>query len=140
VPRRSKGRFVRSTRRVRSAARRVRYHASRVAGRVRREIGGGARGALGHPVSRIVAPTLAVGAELTLLTNPLSDGDSWLGRTNVSIAEAASGNFSNLLQQDPYGNNILSVAAHQIQENAIPAIIQAIEASVVGWLGRKVGM
>jgi hypothetical protein len=142
VPRRSHGRCVKSTRtrRVRSAARRIRYHVSRVAGRVRGQIGEGARGVLGHPVSRLVAPTLAVGAALTLLTEPLSNGDNWMARLNVSIDQAMSGDYSNVLQMDPYGHNLLSVAAHQIQDNAVPAIIQAAEAAVVGWLGRKVGM
>jgi hypothetical protein len=86
-----------------------------------------------RPVSKGVAPALGVGAIARLLATPLSDGDSWLRRAQQTIEDPST--FT-----DGAGNNPFSIFALQVQDNALGAIEMGIEAAVVRWAGRKVGI
>ncbi len=101
----------------------------------------GKRGPLHRPISEMVAPTLAVGAELTLLFQPLPDGDSWVHRLAEGYAIfKGSGNPFDLLGGDQYGNTAVTIAAQQLQANAVPAIIEGVEAAVLHKVGEWAGM
>lgn len=100
---------------------------------------------LGRPVSRMVAPTIAIGAEAKLIFTPLSNGDSWIGRTNTAIQSMATaaqtGNWAgaNPFGQDAAGNNIGSIFALQVEQNAPSAVVMALESVALGALGRFFG-
>lgn len=111
----------------------------RTFGRKWRKFTGGGSGILGRPVSRVVAPSLGLGAGLTLWTKPLANGDSWLKRAQESVVAASQGDYSNPLNFDSYGNNTLSIASDQIVQNAPTAIGLGIGAALVRGLGTFFG-
>jgi hypothetical protein len=99
------------------------------------------KGILGAPVSRVVAPTLALGAGIGLVTRPLPNGDGWIGRAQSGYGYFQnSGNPMDLLATDPAGNNVFSILSYQIENNAGSALITAVEAALLGKLGRWAGM
>jgi hypothetical protein len=99
------------------------------------------KGILGAPVSRVVAPTLALGAGLGLVTRPLADGDGVFTRLTQGYAQfKQDGNPLDLLAVDTVGNNTLSILSYQIEANAGSALVTAVEAALLGKLGRWAGM
>lgn len=107
--------------------------------RSRRVLRGSSNTPLGRPVSKLVAPTLAVGAELTLVTRPLSGGDSWIGRVNDTIARVGRGDTSNIMGISADGHNTLSILSLQIERNAPAAVVMAAESVILGAIGRFFG-
>lgn len=90
--------------------------------------------------SKPIAAALTIGGLVYLLLNPLSDGDSWLGRLKSGYAQAqASGNPFDMLAFDDAGNNALSIAGLQIVNNIWGAAGPLAGAVVVRWLGRRFG-
>jgi hypothetical protein len=85
-----------------------------------------------RPVSKGVAPALGIGAIAKLIATPLSDGDNWIGRVEYAVKDG--------VYSDTDGNNAVSIFADQVQANALGAIEMGIEAAIVRWAGRKVGI
>lgn len=81
--------------------------------------------------SKLIAGALGLGSLLELFGPPLPNGDGVAAR-----AQAIMTNPTNPLATDQYGNNILSVTADQMAQNAIPAIGFAIGAAIVAGAGR----
>lgn len=83
-----------------------------------------------HP-SKAIAAAFGIGSLGVLLFRPLPNGDGIAARAQAIVA-----NPQNPLATDSVGNNIISIATIQMEQNAVPAIGFAIVGAIIAWAGR----
>lgn len=84
-----------------------------------------------HAPKSLLAVGVGVGGLLALL-RPTANGDGVANRLQYVSK-------SNPLGSDSGGNNILSIASSQIEENAISALLMGLGAAAIGYVGAKTG-
>lgn len=103
------------------------------------KFGGWIKGIVRKPITKIVAPAIGIGAALNLL-KPMANGDGVINRLNTILASLQPGQTPNILAQDSGGNNILSIAAAQLQANAIESAFLGVGAAITYKIGKIFGM